>query len=44
MSLFVITFDGPNNLVVYVNDNVIPQANIQKIEQLDGRWYLFWWA
>ena len=44
MSLYVMSFGSPNELVVHVNDNAIPQADIQKITDLAGRWYLFWWA
>ena len=36
MDLYVVTFGSPNEMVA--------QANIQKIENVDGRWYLFYWA
>jgi hypothetical protein len=44
MSLYLITFGSPNELVAFVNDAPVAQANIQKIEQVSGRWYLFYWA
>lgn len=44
MSLFVRRFGSPGELATYVNDNTIPQANIQRIIALDSGWYLYWWA
>jgi hypothetical protein len=44
MDLYVVTFGSPNGLVEFVNDTPVAQANIEKIENVDGRWYLFYWA
>jgi len=44
MSLFQQAFRSAADLAKYVNDNTIPQANIQSIKDVDGQWYLFWWA
>lgn len=44
MTLNMKDFDSLNDLVKYVNDQAIVQANIQLIRKVDGRWYLLWWA
>jgi len=44
MTFYLETFGSPNELVAFVNDTPVAQANISKIEQHNGRWYLFYWA
>lgn len=35
------SFATADELVQYVNDGAIPQADIVSIEVRDGRWYIF---
>lgn len=44
MSLYALSFKSAAVLTKYVNDNTIPQANIQTISVVNDLWYLFWWA
>jgi hypothetical protein len=44
MVLNVKIFNDPGALVDFVNDNTITAANITRIEQRDGKWYLFYWV
>ena len=44
MDLYQQYFATAAELVKYVNDNTIAQANIANITTRDGGWYLFWWA
>lgn len=38
------TFNTASDLVKYVNDNSIVQSKVVRIEQRDGKWYLFWYT
>ena len=44
MDLYVNKFASPAALAAYVNNETIPQANIQAILCRDSMWILFWWA
>jgi hypothetical protein len=37
-------FGDPGTLVTYVNAHAIAQAKIVRIEQREGKWYLFWYT
>jgi hypothetical protein len=38
------TFNSASDLVAYVNTMGLVQSQIVKIEQRDGKWYLFWYT
>lgn len=41
--LKTIDFSSRIELVKFVNDNSVPQANIVRIMERDGQWILFYW-
>lgn len=44
MALTHASFETPEALVAFVNNEAITAENIQTIFNKDNRWYLFYWA
>lgn len=44
MNFHVADFSSAKALEVFVNDQGILQANITRVIERNGRWYIFYWA
>lgn len=44
MTFHAANFRTADELVNFVNDNAVAQANITAIREKDGGWWLFYWA
>jgi hypothetical protein len=43
MTMKMETFERPDLLVAFVNDNALPAAQVAEIREYNGRWYLFYY-
>lgn len=43
MEMKVQSFERPDQLVAFINDESIPQAQIVTVREYAGRWYVFYY-